>query len=155
MASLLVGSVTLPRSAAARSGRQRHSSIPSPFLSSPVSTINDPQPPPPTHTQPAQRDLEAISEELRVPGSKSLGPISRSVRGAQTAVTTNRDKIVGDFAPGKRAEGEAALAKLETALNEFMAIIEAKDKQVGVWGGRWVAGGGRERAVQQEGIGRD
>jgi hypothetical protein len=78
-----------------------------------------------------QRDLEAITEELRVPGSKSLGPIARSLRGAQSVVTSQRDKIVADFAPSKRAAGEAALAKLETSLAEFQAIIDAKDKQVG------------------------
>lgn len=87
-----------------------------------------------THKPPAQRSLEAITEELRVPGSKSLGPISRSVRQAQAAVTSGRDKIVADFAPAKRAEGEAALAKLEASLVEFNALIEAKDKQVRVCG---------------------
>ncbi len=94
-----------------------------------------PYPPPtslphPVNTPPPQRALEAISEELRVPGSKSLGPVSRSVRTAQSTVTGQRDKITADFAPSKRAEGEAALVKLETSLTEFMAIIEAKDKQL-------------------------
>lgn len=78
----------------------------------------------------AQRDLESITEQLRVPGSKSLGPISRSVRGAQSVVTSQRDKIAADFAPAKRADGEAALAKLEASLVEFQAIIDAKDKQL-------------------------
>lgn len=78
----------------------------------------------------AQRALEAITEELRVPGQKSLGPISRSVRTAQQAVTSGRDKIVADFAPAKKAEGEAALARLEASLVEFNALIEAKDKQI-------------------------
>jgi hypothetical protein len=67
-----------------------------------------------------------------VPGSKSLGPIARSLRGAQSAVSSGRDKIVSAFAPSKRAEGEAALAKLEASLTEFQAIIDAKDKQVGL-----------------------
>jgi hypothetical protein len=66
-----------------------------------------------------------------VPGSKSLGPIARSLRTAQSAISSGRDKIVADFAPSKRAEGQAALAKLEASLVEFNAIIDAKDKQVG------------------------
>ncbi|KAI8462853.1 MAG: cyclophilin type peptidyl-prolyl cis-trans isomerase/CLD-domain-containing protein [Monoraphidium minutum] len=78
----------------------------------------------------AQRSLEAITEELRVPGAKSLGPISRSVRAAQAAVTSGRASIVSAFAPAKKAEGEAALARLEASLTEFMALIEAKDKQL-------------------------
>lgn len=65
-----------------------------------------------------------------MPGSKSLGPIARSVRGAQSVIASQRAKIVADFAPAKRADGEAALAKLEAALAEFQAIIDAKDKQL-------------------------
>lgn len=65
-----------------------------------------------------------------MPGSKSLGPISRSVRGATSVIASQRDKIVADFAPAKRAEGEAALVKLEAALVEFQGIIDAKDKQL-------------------------
>jgi hypothetical protein len=64
-----------------------------------------------------------------VPGSKALGPIARSVRAAASAVASNRAAIVADFAPGKRAQGEAALERLEAGLTEFQALIEAKDKQ--------------------------
>lgn len=65
-----------------------------------------------------------------MPGSKSLGPIARSVRSAQSSVTSGRDKIIAAFMPGKREAGLAALAKLDQGLLEFQALIDAKDKQV-------------------------
>jgi hypothetical protein len=109
-----------------------------------------PSPQPPLPLPLPQRDLESITEQLRVPGSKSLGPISRSVRGAQSVVTSQRDKIAADFAPAKRADGEAALAKLEASLVEFQAIIDAKDKQVaGRWGAGWGGDGPRPLALRR------
>ncbi|GFR40727.1 hypothetical protein Agub_g1336 [Astrephomene gubernaculifera] len=76
-----------------------------------------------------QKELEGISEALKVPGSKSLGPVSRAVRAAQDVLSRQRDAIVKDFAPDKKAAGLASIERLQAGLNEFQAIVEAKDKQ--------------------------
>mmetsp|Transcript_34778 Transcript_34778/g.88082 ORF Transcript_34778/g.88082 Transcript_34778/m.88082 type:complete len:421 (-) Transcript_34778:340-1602(-) len=76
-----------------------------------------------------QRDLESIAEALRIPGSKSLGPVARSVRNAQSTLKSQRAAIVAAFAPDKKAAGTAALEALDKCLEEFTALIDAKDKQ--------------------------
>jgi cyclophilin family peptidyl-prolyl cis-trans isomerase len=76
-----------------------------------------------------QKDLESISDALRIPGSKSLGPISRSVRSATGTLASQRAVILAAVAPAKKADADAALAQLDRALAEFSALIEAKDKQ--------------------------
>jgi hypothetical protein len=61
-----------------------------------------------------QRDLESISESLRIPGSKSLtGPVARSVRSAGAVLEREGAAIEKAFAPGKEAEGRAAIAALK------------------------------------------
>lgn len=76
-----------------------------------------------------QKDLESISDALRIPGSKSLGPIARAVRSATGTLASQRQAILAAVAPAKKADGEAALAQLDRALAEFAQIIDAKDKQ--------------------------
>lgn len=76
-----------------------------------------------------QRDLEGISEALRIPGTKSLGPVTRAVRAAQSTLTRQKDAIIKDFAPEKKASGLAAIASLEKSLDEFVLLVDAKDKQ--------------------------
>eukprot|EP00882_Tetradesmus_deserticola_P016076 GHRQ01017149.1.p1 GENE.GHRQ01017149.1~~GHRQ01017149.1.p1 ORF type:complete len:433 (+),score=166.05 GHRQ01017149.1:128-1426(+) len=76
-----------------------------------------------------QRDLEQIAEALRIPGSKSLGPVAKAVRNAQGIVTKQRGAILADIAPAKKDAGAALLDKLSSQLTEFQAIIDAKDKQ--------------------------
>eukprot|EP00878_Enallax_costatus_P008831 GHUV01009231.1.p1 GENE.GHUV01009231.1~~GHUV01009231.1.p1 ORF type:complete len:353 (+),score=121.32 GHUV01009231.1:507-1565(+) len=76
-----------------------------------------------------QRDLELIAESLRIPGNKSLGPVSKAVRASQSIIERQKNAIINDFAPDKKAAGLAALDKLEQGLSEFTAIIDAKDKQ--------------------------
>ncbi|GFH25648.1 PPIase cyclophilin-type domain-containing protein, partial [Haematococcus lacustris] len=49
-----------------------------------------------------QRDLEGISEALRIPGSKNLGPVARAVRSAQGTLNSKKDAIIADFAPDKK-----------------------------------------------------
>lgn len=56
------------------------------------------------------------------------------MRGAAQLVAGNKNAIIGDFAADKKADGLAALEKLETGLTEFQALIDAQDKQV-----RWHA----------------
>ena len=77
-----------------------------------------------------QRSLEQISEDLRVPGSKSLGNVSRRVRAASSVLERESKTILADLAPDRKAEGSAALDKLRTGLNEFQGIIDAQDKQI-------------------------
>ncbi|GLC38663.1 Peptidyl-prolyl cis-trans isomerase, chloroplastic [Pleodorina starrii] len=76
-----------------------------------------------------QKELEGISEALRIPGSKSLGPVSRAVRASQDILTRQKDAIVKDFAPEKKEYGLDNIEKLAAALTDFQATVEAKDKQ--------------------------
>ncbi|KAL4447585.1 hypothetical protein ABPG75_004804 [Micractinium tetrahymenae] len=76
-----------------------------------------------------QRELEAISAELRVPGSKSLGPIGKHVRAANSTLERDGNAIVAAFAPDKKAAGLAALDGLKQSLAEFQGILDAQDKQ--------------------------
>ena len=77
-----------------------------------------------------QKSLEQISEDLRIPGSKSLGTVGKRVRTAQSVIDRDAKAIVADFAPDRAASGNAALASLRTGLIEFQKLIDAQDKQV-------------------------
>eukprot|EP00884_Botryococcus_braunii_P004285 jgi/Botrbrau1/13858/Bobra.0056s0091.3 len=76
-----------------------------------------------------QNELEGISEQLRIPGSKALGPVSRAVRKASSVLGNDRQKIISDFAPDKKAAGLAAIDALEVSLRQFSEVLESKDKQ--------------------------
>ncbi|KAG1654651.1 hypothetical protein FOA52_010279 [Chlamydomonas sp. UWO 241] len=76
-----------------------------------------------------QKELESVSDALRVPGSKSLGRVSRSVNSARSTLDRQRGAIEAAFAPEKRAAGMAALASLDGSLAEFQKIIDFQDKQ--------------------------
>ena len=49
-----------------------------------------------------QVELEGISEQLRIPGSKALGPVMSSVRRSHSILKNDQAKIVGNFAPDKK-----------------------------------------------------
>jgi len=76
-----------------------------------------------------QKDLEQISEDLRIPGSKSLGPISKRIRAAQAVLDRDSKTIIADFAPRNASAGNSALERLRTGLKEFQALTDAQDKQ--------------------------
>ena len=76
-----------------------------------------------------QKDLESISEALRIPGNKALGSVGRSVRSATAILDRESASITAAFAPEHRADGQAALEKLQAGLVEFKALIDAEDKQ--------------------------
>ncbi|KAL4856839.1 Peptidyl-prolyl cis-trans isomerase [Chlorella vulgaris] len=76
-----------------------------------------------------QKELEAISDELRVPGSKSLGPVGKSVRTASSTLDREGAAITAAFAPERKAAGLAAVESLKQALTEFQAVLDAGDKQ--------------------------
>mmetsp|Transcript_16936 Transcript_16936/g.47266 ORF Transcript_16936/g.47266 Transcript_16936/m.47266 type:complete len:456 (-) Transcript_16936:331-1698(-) len=76
-----------------------------------------------------QTSLESIAESLRIPGSKSLGPIARSVRRSEDILKNNKGEIVAAFAPGKADSGMAGLIALEKSLAEFDEVIKNQDKQ--------------------------
>ena len=76
-----------------------------------------------------QSSLEGISEQLRIPGSKALGPVARAVAKANGTLTAERARISAAFAPDKKAQGDAALDKLGEALKAFSVVLESKDKQ--------------------------
>lgn len=76
-----------------------------------------------------QRELESINEALRIPGSKSLGPVQRAVRSAESVLSNQRNAIIADFAPSLKEDGLKQLDLLGEALNDFQATIDAKDKQ--------------------------
>lgn len=54
----------------------------------------------------------------------------QAVSRAQGILNNNKAKIVADFAPEHKAEGLAAMEKLDTALKDFQKSNQAGDKQV-------------------------
>eukprot|EP01024_Parvocaulis_polyphysoides_P060741 TRINITY_DN664_c0_g2_i1.p1 TRINITY_DN664_c0_g2~~TRINITY_DN664_c0_g2_i1.p1 ORF type:complete len:416 (-),score=73.31 TRINITY_DN664_c0_g2_i1:310-1557(-) len=76
-----------------------------------------------------QGELEYVSEYLRIPGSKGLGPVGGVVRKVKDVIRQDKQKIIGDFAPDKKEDGLAALSGLEDSLAKFQDIVQAKDKQ--------------------------
>ena len=52
-----------------------------------------------------QGELEGISEQLRIPGSKALGPVMSSVRRSHSILKNDQAKIVSNFAPDKKVPG--------------------------------------------------
>ncbi|KAK9828041.1 hypothetical protein WJX81_004327 [Elliptochloris bilobata] len=76
-----------------------------------------------------QTELEGISEQLRIPGSKALGPVSKAVRKAHSVLANDRTKIIAAFAPDKKDKGLAAMARLDKSLDEFVVLLDEKDKQ--------------------------
>eukprot|EP00873_Tetraselmis_striata_P046079 jgi/Tetstr1/466343/TSEL_010873.t1 len=76
-----------------------------------------------------QRELESISEALRIPGSKSLGPVARSVRKSEQILKDKKSEIVSAFAKSKADDGLLALVNLSSALSEFDTVLENQDKQ--------------------------
>ena len=76
-----------------------------------------------------QRELESVAEALRIPGSKSLNPITRSVRTAESTLQSKEKEIVAAFAKDKKEDGQNALNGLKTALKEFDEVIKNQDKQ--------------------------
>ena len=71
-----------------------------------------------------QSSLEGVSEQLRVPGSKALGGISRAVKKASGTLAGKKGEISAAFAPSKKAAGDAALEGLDKALKSFLASQE-------------------------------
>jgi cyclophilin family peptidyl-prolyl cis-trans isomerase len=76
-----------------------------------------------------QKELEQISEDLRIPGSKSLGPIAKRVRFAASTLDKEEKSIRASFASGSVKEGDAAISKLRNGLSEFRTLIDNEDKQ--------------------------
>jgi cyclophilin family peptidyl-prolyl cis-trans isomerase len=78
-----------------------------------------------------QGELESISRQLRIPGSKPLGPIKGSVDAAARMIDDKKiqAKIVKDFAPDKAEEGMAAIAAFKESLVQFNQILQDGDKQ--------------------------
>lgn len=76
-----------------------------------------------------QADLEGVSEQLRIPGSKALNPVNRAVRRAAGTLASQKGAIAAAFAPAKKAAGVAALDALEVSLKQFQDVLAAQDKQ--------------------------
>ncbi|CAL5222330.1 g4676 [Coccomyxa viridis] len=82
-----------------------------------------------TSARRVQQELEGISEELRIPGQKALGPIQGAVKRAHNILNQDKQKIAKDFAPDKKDAGMRAISDLDKSLDEFMELMEKKDKQ--------------------------
>ena len=57
------------------------------------------------------------------------GHVAQAVSRAQGTLNSNKTKIMADFAPDRKGDGEAAIAKLDAALKDFQKTIQAGDKQ--------------------------
>lgn len=58
---------------------------------------------------------------------------AQSVRRAQGTLNANKGKLEAEFAPEHKVEGQAAIEKLDAALKEFQAVVDANDKQVQIF----------------------
>ncbi|KAL3163266.1 Peptidyl-prolyl cis-trans isomerase, chloroplastic [Trebouxia sp. C0010 RCD-2024] len=76
-----------------------------------------------------QKELEGISESLRIPGNKSLGPVARAFRKSESILGNNKQALIADFAPDKKDDGLKAIANLEEAFKECDRVVESQDKQ--------------------------
>lgn len=54
----------------------------------------------------------------------------QSVRRAQGTLNANKGKLEAEFAPEHKADGQAAIEKLDATLKDFAAVVDANDKQV-------------------------
>jgi hypothetical protein len=75
------------------------------------------------------KELESINDALRIPGSKSLGPIIRATRSAENTFFKEQKVIIAALASDKKDAGLEAIEKLKTAFKELDAILEAQNKQ--------------------------
>ena len=76
-----------------------------------------------------QSELESISEQLRIPGSKSINPVQRRVSAAKSTLTREEKNIVAAFAADKKDSGMKAIESLKNDLKEFDKVLENGDKQ--------------------------
>jgi cyclophilin family peptidyl-prolyl cis-trans isomerase len=76
-----------------------------------------------------QSELESINEQLRIPGQKSLNPIARSVRTAESTLEREEKAITAAFAPDKKSVGLNAVKGLRDAFKQFDDVLASKDKQ--------------------------
>jgi len=76
-----------------------------------------------------QKELEQISEDLRIPGSKSLGTVGKRVKYAASMLDKEEKNVRASFAPDSVKQGDEAIEKLRNGLNEFKTLVEAEDKQ--------------------------
>lgn len=76
-----------------------------------------------------QRELEGISESLRIPGNKSLGPVAKAFRKSESILGNNKQALIADFADDKKDDGLKAIANLEEALKACDKVVEVQDKQ--------------------------
>uniref|UniRef100_A0A7I4AZJ2 peptidylprolyl isomerase n=1 Tax=Physcomitrium patens TaxID=3218 RepID=A0A7I4AZJ2_PHYPA len=77
-----------------------------------------------------QKSLEEITDEMKVPGEKALGPVERSVRQAARLFTQNKAQILADLAPAKKQEGEQVLNLLSDGLQDYQKQLESKDRSI-------------------------
>ena len=76
-----------------------------------------------------QRNLEAVAEVLRVPGSKTVKRVIPLVNKAEKTLTKEEKNIMGGLAADKKEAGLAAIEGLKASLKEFDAILAKEDKQ--------------------------
>jgi len=76
-----------------------------------------------------QEELESISEELRIPGSKPLNPIAKNVRKASSILGNSKSKIESAFNPEKKEEGLRAISDLEANLRAFSKTLEMTEQK--------------------------
>lgn len=74
------------------------------------------------------RELESISEALRIPGSKAFGPVARSVRSAESTLSNQLATITKAFADEKKQDGLEGIEQLKAAFKILDAAVDAKDK---------------------------
>ncbi|KAG0558691.1 hypothetical protein KC19_10G047000 [Ceratodon purpureus] len=77
-----------------------------------------------------QKSLEEITDEMRIPGEKALGPVGQSVRQAARVLNQNKTQILADIADSKKQEGEQLLTALNEGLQDYQKQLESKDRSI-------------------------
>lgn len=77
-----------------------------------------------------QKSLEDITEEMKVPGEKALGPVGQSVRQAARVFNQNKAQILADIAESKKQEAGELITALNEGLQDCLKELEAKDRSV-------------------------
>ncbi|MEO0409908.1 MAG: peptidylprolyl isomerase [Cyanobacteria bacterium P01_A01_bin.135] len=78
-----------------------------------------------------QRQIEDISERLRIQGTRALKGVRRNVKRASYAMRSP-EKILADVPPAKELEAKRLLEQVRTGLADLDTYIEERDKEA-VW----------------------
>ncbi|MGB3616182.1 MAG: peptidylprolyl isomerase [Elainellaceae cyanobacterium] len=79
----------------------------------------------------AQREIEGVSERLRIQGSRAVKGVQRNVKRAEKAMR-KPEQILADVSPEHELEVKQLLDKVRTGLSDLSTYAEERDKEA-IW----------------------